>query len=232
MSDMQEAIANTTTILRDAVKQFGESVINETPRDNSANYAYGSDEEALPKLLQHGEFAEKVKASDQDELDKSLSTSIFAAAISSLWYQESGFVVNVSRSVYDIDPCTYDTDFLRECVDDRAYIFMRDDNDEPTLKGTDELDKYNLGAKELAESSGYIQSKKGYDASWEADEIADEVSSGSVPYSIFANLPVCNLDDLYAVWLSEDEAAHVVVGAIRSELREDDVRTRPLPIIY
>lgn len=223
MGDMEDAIANTTTILRNAVKQFGESVINTTPRDNSASYAYGSDEDALPQLFMNGEFADKVKASDQDELDENLSKSIFAAAISSLWTQESGYVVNVSRSVYDVDPCTYDTDFLRECVDGRAYIFLRDDNDEPTLKGTDQLDKYHLSAKDLAEASGYIQNKKGYEATWDADEMADDVSSGSVPSTIFANLPVCNLDDLYAVWLSKHEVVNVALSSVRSALNYKDV---------
>jgi hypothetical protein len=223
MSGLEDAISNTTGILRQAVKHFGESMINETP-DNSEYYTYVSDPNALPQLLKNGDFAEKVEAGDQDDLDTAMSKSVFSAAVSYLWYQDWGYIVNVSRPVYDIDPCTYDTDYLRECDDSgRAYIFLRQDKD-PRLKGYDDLGKYNLDGLELAESSGYLQSKKGYEGSWENDELIDEISAGNLPNGVAAFLPVCNLDDLYPVWLTEDDVAYIVASEITRDVNVEDVR--------
>ncbi|RMJ29116.1 hypothetical protein PHISP_00059 [Aspergillus sp. HF37] len=225
MSGLEDAISNTTGILRQAVKHFGESMINETP-DNSEMYTYGSDTNALPQLLKDGDFAEKVEASDQDALDTAIGKSVFSAAISYLWYQDWGYIVNVSRSVYDIDPCTYETDYLRECDDSgRAYIFLRENKD-PKLKGYGDLGKYNVDGLELAESSGYLQSKKGYEGTWENDELIDEISSGSLPNSVAAFLPVCHLDDLYPVWLPEDKVTYIVASEITREVNVEDEKIR------
>ncbi|RJE21677.1 hypothetical protein PHISCL_05978 [Aspergillus sclerotialis] len=222
MSGMEDAVANTTEILRSAFRNFGKSMIDEVP-DNSEYYAYGSDPNALPKLLANGDFAEKVTSDDQEALDEAIGKAIFGAAISYLWVQEGGYIVDVSRSVYKVDPCTYDTDFLRICEDGRSYIFLRNDHIDPRLKGTTELEKFNVNAKELAESSSYVQSKLGYNAAPGTEDYIATMLNGDAPNSVFANIPVCNLDDLYDDWLPEDELYPLLGWGLGEKVNDYDM---------
>ncbi|KAJ5183042.1 hypothetical protein N7492_000658 [Penicillium capsulatum] len=207
---MKKSLEKITTSMKDAVKSWGEDLIEgkvDPQNDPYKSNWYSAQKRSLPSLLANGDFAENPHEKVTSDISKAISTYSAYGALTYTWQQEKVFIAKVHGDVDGTHVCDIDLSkggVAKEktlCEGGVLYLFHKVKTESTGLHftidtpdGIDKLeDDLGVNKKDLIDAAIAAQKSAGYVKKYTIDEAI--YRTGLDDGEKFVSIPVCDLND-------------------------------------